>query len=198
MLNFLASLKPAQIHAAVKVMAESRFGICNVSKLSEDPIEANRMANRLADCQLVRVNEDLGEPMVVMSKPFKEFATHVKSFAEQLDFSLGAAKPAGPEPSKAKPSKRTDMLEVIAEYARLKGIQDGNMPPGFVRQNCKSAVALLTAAKSVEKAKEIIRKVKNKLEKRALDWSLNGAVMNHMHGFMEAAETGSKKGGWDW
>lgn len=205
MLHILAQLKPAQLFAAIKLMSESRAGVCAVRKLSDDPVEAGKMASRLKECGLVQVNEDLGEPLAVMVKPLADFAAHLKSYTEQLDFSLGKADLSEPPPATAKHSKRADMLEIVAEYARAKGIEIKTTAEGkndlntdFIKRNCRGAIALLAAAKSVDRAREVIAAVKKKMEAADLDWSLNGAVVNHMHGIIGREPMAGKKEGWNW
>ena len=198
MLHYLAGLKPAQLYAAIRLMAESRAGICAVSKLAENPVEAEKMARRLEVCGLVQINTDLDEPVVVLVKPFSEFTLYVQAYAPQLSFN-GFDEPA-PAKSKKEPSKREDMNAVMGHYADAKGFTGENKTQ-FIRKlypRCaKALISLLSEAGSVERACEVIDAVKGKMEKQALDWSLNGAVLNHMH---MALSVGNKagKGAWDW
>lgn len=196
MLRFLVKLKPLHLKAAIKIMMEARAGVCAVSKLDAEIGIAEKMAKVLEPLGLIQVNSDLGEPMAVLCKPFAEFVSHVQAFAPQLSLD-GFEEPPPPE---KKRTKRDDMNAVMEHYATAKGFT-GETKTKFIRKmypRCATAlVSLLSEAGSAARACEVIDAVKMKMEKKDLDWSLNGAVLNHMHGAL-AAEPRGEKGGWDW
>lgn len=202
MLRFLLKLKPQDLKVAVRLMAESRAGLCAVKKLTDAPSdlpEVEKQLARLEKAGLLKVNGEVGELICVMTKPMAEFTLHIQSFTEQLDFLMPAEDPAKSEAKAEKHSKRADMNAVMAHYAKARGLVDGDLE-SWVRQeypkNARSLVRLLAEAGTVERACMVIDTIKKTMETDGMDWSLNGVVMTRMHSVLRKAE--KQKGGWDW
>lgn len=197
-------MKPQDLKMAVRLMAESRAGICAAKKLAETPLdlpEVEKQLARLEKAGLVKVNGEFGEAVVVMTKPMAEFTMHVQSYGEQLDLLMPSfiSLETQEEKKVERHSKREDMNLVMAHYAKAKGVADEDAQKWIYNEyskNAKGLVRLLSEAGTVERACEVIDAVKKDLEADGLSWSLNGAVLTRMHGILRKVE--KKSGGWDW
>lgn len=198
LLRFLLKLKPNDLKFAIRLITESRAGLCAFKKLADVPAdlpEVQRRMRTLEKAGMIETNEETGELMAILAKPLKNFADHVNSFTEELDLTLAEADLSEANPAKAKMSKRGEMLEIISEYSKLQG-NFIEIDTDYIKRHCRAAIKLLEKAKTTEKAKEIMTAVKTKMEFAGLDWSLQGAVLNHADKILRSLS--KDKPGWDW
>lgn len=199
MLRVLLKLKPLDLKFTLRMISESRAGLVSANKLAETPADLPGILGKLKKLKkmgLIELDHQTDILMVVFCKPLKNFADHLFSFTETLDFTLAEADLTDSPPVMNHSSKRMDMIAVVEAYAALKGIPKESIDSEFIGRHARGAVALLSTAKSVERAKQVMGEIKNNLEKQGLDWSLNGAVVNNMHKTLQKID--KTKGGWEW
>lgn len=198
-MRVLLTLKPKDLYVAVKLMHRSRAGVCSIKKLADTPAEVYDLADPLGRMERKGLLKLVGEGMdsiAQMCKPLAEFTLHLQSFTEQLEL-LMMDGTAPPDPKKQR--KKDDMAAVMVHYAKARGITKDDLEAWVAQEfkrNIRSIIRLIATAGTVQKSCEVIDSIKSMMEKEGLDWSLNGAVINRMHGVLRRDGKGARK--WDW
>lgn len=188
--EILRTTKGIELRILMILLSKSKDGFFNgIERMADFGIDPEKVQNCLESLKKRRYLEyvvDSDRINVVLAPPLKELSEHLQSFRPQLELKIDDTRV---QSNGSGVSRAKEMAAVIRHYALAKGVPEDKLKVwnrgknGFKAQ-IKSALKLLEYCGTAERANEVIDKAKKYYEKRDLDWSLQGAILNNIQVFI--------------